>query len=186
MSVPHYSTPAVITAGKQTAFALKDVGAIPMQITGSNLANLSDVIQDWTGCVPLVKQKVKMRVKFKNMLATLTTNTDWTLIGSFWMRIILFEHQDNLLYSGFRLSGYVGSSTPGTTPGTMPQDSQNRIVTAGWSNVTPYNTINPQFAWVPDWFEQFAVLDDSWLSAQLPNNTQISGTQVPLNQSAAV
>ena len=120
------------------------------------------------------------------MLATLTTNTDWTSIGSFWMRIIPFEHQDNLLYSGFRLPGYVGSSTPGTTPGTTPQDSQNRIVTAGWSNVTPYNTINPQFAWVPDWFEQFAVLDDSWLSAQLPNNTQISGTQVPLNQSAAV
>ena len=185
VAVPHLSSPATVTAGKQTTFALKDAGFVPMEVLDSNLAGLSDVIQDWTGYIPLVKQKCKMRTKL-NMLATLNMDTDWTSVGSYWMRIILFEHENNFLYSGFRPPSYTGAGPVDGTLGVMPQSSNGGVVTNGWSNVTAFNTINPQFAWVPYWLNQYAILDDTWLSSQIPNNTQFGGTQTPVGQTSSL
>ena len=131
---PHVSTPATITSGMQTVFACKDVGMIPMQIIPSNLAGRNDVTQDFTGYIPT--QKSKFRVKYKlGILATLTDDTDYTSIGSYWMHVILFKHRDPFLYSGFRSPSDTGSVTPvSNLNGIMPQSSAAGVVTPGWSN----------------------------------------------------
>ena len=108
LACPHPSTPSTITAGAQPNFALKDTGMICMRGISSNIANLTDVLQDWTGFIPLVKNKFRAHYKL-HMLATLTTVTDWTSIGSYWMRIMLFNHSNKYFYSGYRSPSYTGA-----------------------------------------------------------------------------
>ena len=168
---PHPSTPAVITAGTQLNFACKNTGFIPMQAVSSNLPNLTDITRDWTGYVPLVKNK--MRAKFKlHMLATLLDAADFTSIGSYWMRIMLGPNSDNYWFSGFKTVSYQGSGTVDATVGVMPQSISNGVVTGGWSNLTPFNTINIQQSWSPHWCSSYELVDDTWMSDWIPQNTQ--------------
>ena len=101
---PHPSTPSTISSGSasQTVSACKNTGLVPMQAVSSNLAGLTDITWDWTGFVPLVKNKVKAKSK----LATLLDAADFTSIGSYWIRIMLGTNSDNYWYSGFQNTSY--------------------------------------------------------------------------------
>ena len=68
----------------------------------------------------------------------------------------------------------------------MPQASDSGVVTAGWSNVTPYQTINNQYSWSPIFANSYEIIDDTWTSNYLGSNTQIGGSQIPAGQTASI
>ena len=85
---------------------------------------------------------------------------------------MLGPNSDNYWFSGFKTVSYQGSGTVDATVGVMPQSTSNGVVTGGWSNLTPFNTINIQQSWSPHWCSSYELVDDTWMSDWIPQNTQ--------------
>lgn len=197
----HPSTLATVTAGTQNAMCIKNMGIVPIQTTFSSTDGRLDGVTDWTGYVPLVRTKGKVRFKLEMQALLIAKDNDAIEdIDSAMFRIILFEQPNNhWYYSGFRGAVGVGDGALSSTVGSgfLPQS-------AGYyksSEKPQYNLparvdmVVPEFGqallsstkaatawcWGPHFQEGDEMLDHTWTATQIGNNCAYGGTQTQPN-----